>query len=695
MREGAVLCLLVAMFLSLILICSCDESEEPPHAYVAVLEGSAYERGFQHGEMLSHRIKSLYATLLPNSLMPYLTREQPDIASVLVEYKTAENKPDSYYAHFMEECLASCTERCSEKCSFSYLLMRDSAYNLEKFLSDDIVSEMKGISDGSDMPYEEILILNTFLDTMLAFRAITLFIKQLQAPFILSYEVLADMDSDGFDNNNDGTLDEDDNKIKKYEPLPHAAMVEVPKDASVRFLVNDLKLGLGVDKGDEPGVDPCTIRIQLDQTQYAYDPECSADKNREKCVYADGSACNMEGFDCKDCLLTEFKDEGSTKMYATFKPKDGFKEASSVSILLQAGDFNEIVNPPPLHARYMRDERITFTTKGFGKKHHQVENRGEDDGRTQPPSYAFAVRGSATPDGKPLLANHYQLLDSNTTHEHTALFIHKPKDGIAHAVLGYSGVVWGFSGMNAEGLTYAFTNSDSLDNTMVKRFSEETFDAKLLCSGTPIGIMGRELLAKCSNVEEGIQYLSDTERTFGWNMLLADAEGNIAAVEMDSDIKDKDDGGLHAYTPDVDDENFENTDEHGLAWASEDKDDIRIASHYAKNVNDINDTIVVFTVNPQRFWTSFFFRSVRAWSILGSEISKRYGQIDSEGAIEIMRTPELVDDRDSMIAAVFSPSEGILRYAMGEVPATDQPFVEFDLKAELGIEDATGEEVAE
>jgi hypothetical protein len=36
--------------------------------------------------------------------------------------------------------------------------------------------------------------------------------------------------------------------------------------------------------------------------------------------------------------------------------------------------------------------------------------------------------------------------------------------GKAHAVLGWAGVIFGFSGMNEDGLTFASNPSDSLDN---------------------------------------------------------------------------------------------------------------------------------------------------------------------------------------------------------------------------------------
>jgi len=75
---------------------------------------------------------------------------------------------------------------------------------------------------------------------------------------------------------------------------------------------------------------------------------------------------------------------------------------------------------------------------------------GREPGRARrthtAPSLSFALRGTATKDGKPLAAHHFALLDSNTSHKHTVLFVNKPAEGPAARVLGWTGIVWGFSG---------------------------------------------------------------------------------------------------------------------------------------------------------------------------------------------------------------------------------------------------------
>ena len=60
--------------LLLLLAVACVEPAAPSHLQLVVLRGSPYERGLEHGRQLGPRIRSLYTTLLANSLLPYLDR---------------------------------------------------------------------------------------------------------------------------------------------------------------------------------------------------------------------------------------------------------------------------------------------------------------------------------------------------------------------------------------------------------------------------------------------------------------------------------------------------------------------------------------------------------------------------------------------------------------------------------------------
>ncbi len=607
-----------------------DAAEEPWHATTARLRGAPYERGMQHGKLFSSRIRSMYAGLLTNSILPYLNRERPDIAAFLTRYE------DERY----------------DGGTFSYLLMLESARHMETFIPQAYLDEMRGIADGAGMSYEEVLILNTFVDTMLGFRGMTFFIRKLQAPSIVRLAFDGGLEGDGVDNDGDGEVDEpQESVVTPYDPSPQGVMAELPADGTVKIVMKDSAV-MAIPEG----VDPMSIRIQLDEVVYeAGDPSIQT---------------------------REFVEDNTLMLEVAFRPPGGFAAGKVVALLLQAADRAWVEDPPPAHARVMRDERFVFSTVGAGKAPHEMENRGEEDGRTQPPSLSFAVRGSATPDGLPLLAHHYALLDSNTSHKHAVLFEIEPDEGKPHVVLGWTGVVGGLAGMNVDGLAVAINNSDSLDNTMAANVQAAGFDAELVMGGLPVAMMARELLTHHATSQEAAAYLRGAHRTYGWNVLLADAASDLVAVEVDGDAFDGDDEGFLAYTPDLTEAG--NADPLGRRWASVGADDLRMASHYVRNVEDVRQTVLLWEAVPQRFWTSFFFRSLRAHFVLGEQIAMRYGTIGTETAKEILRTPVLVDERDSMSAAIFRPADRRLLYALGTMPATDGAFREVDLTVLFG-----------
>lgn len=604
-------------------VAACQQTSPPPNFRVVELEGGPYERGVQHGRRFPAEIRSLYTRMLTSSILPYLNREQPDVAGVLAEY----DKP------------------LYDDGQFSFQLLLQSARAMEPLIPEDAREEMRGIADGAGLPYEEILVLNTFVDSMLSLRAITMFLRSLEAPHVDSVTFGDGALADGVDNDGDGTEDEvDEGRLAPYEPRPHASMTEVPVDAAVRFVLVDqagIAAVLGGHDGQErapEGVDPDSIRLQVgSEVIEAPDPQITT-----RAITLPDDVAALE---------------------VTYTPAHGLPPASVVSILISAGDLSVVSDPPPAHARFMRDERIVLTTEGLGAAPTEVDNRGEPDGRTQPPALAFAVRGSATAGGETLMAHHYSLLDANTAHEHTALFVHHVDEGIDHVVLGWTGLVWGFSGMNAEGLSLGLQSSDTLDNGMMVDIAIHLANleaARLVTVGVPVGIMARQVLSSARTTEEATALLEATPRTFGWNMLLADADGELRVAEMDADILG--DGGFAAYPA-------------GEDGASIGPDDLRVTCHYLANRDDASLPPLL----PQRFWSTFYFRSLRVSALLADRIRDASGSLAVASMIDILRDERLVDPRDSMSAVVFEPSARRLHVAMGQVPATSGPFMPFDL----------------
>lgn len=591
---------------------ACEPLQKPPSYEVIELSGSPYERGFQHGQAFSSKIRSMYTQMLETSLLPYLNRERPDLSSLLWQYR------DPVYDGGV----------------FSYMLLLESGYNLELSIPADIVEEMHGIAEGAGIEYKKILILNTFMDSMLGVRAIAFFIRALQAPQLVSLSFAEQLDSDGIDNDGDGVIDEpDEHLLSPFKPSPYASAVEIPVDSEIVLRLRD-----------DDGVDPKSIRVMLDTQVYTIaDPE-----------------------------MTYEEIDAGRILQVHFKPSQPLQSARVYSLQISAADKTWVTEPPPAHARTMRDLRISFGTLGLGESVANVGNRGFYTGIYQPPSIIFAARGSATADGQPFMAQHFALLDSNTAHKHTVLFVHHPTNGHSFAILGWTGVVAGFSCMNDAGLCFAANSSDSLDNPLVDAFRQDTVSAKLLSSGVPIGMMGRELLEQSENVVEAETQLRSMAPTFGWNMMLADASGGLRAIEMDSNILQDSAGSFFAYDPDP--TNPENLNAQGQPYASVGPDDLRMASHFQKNAEDIDLDMMGYRIGPQRSWSSFYFRSLRSFYALGDEIEAKLGLLNVDEAKGIMRKNILQDPRDSMNAVIFEPSARRLNFSMGQMPATEGPY---------------------
>ncbi len=83
--------------------------------------------------MFPGRIRSLYAGLLTNSILPYLNRSRPNIASVMKHYAEPEYDDGR----------------------FSPLLMLESARNMEQYIPAEYIHEMHGIADGSGVAYDQ------------------------------------------------------------------------------------------------------------------------------------------------------------------------------------------------------------------------------------------------------------------------------------------------------------------------------------------------------------------------------------------------------------------------------------------------------------------------------------------------------------------------------------------------------------
>jgi hypothetical protein len=594
--------------LSLLLL-ACAPAKAPPTREVIHLYGSPYQRGLQHGQQLRSKVLSLHATLLTNSLLPYLSREQPDIVSVLPVYGA-----DRY-----------------QNGQFGHQLLLDSAKNIEKSLPHAVRDELRGISDGSGLPYDDVLILNTVFDSTLAVRAVSFAIRLSRAPQLESVEFLG-ADSDGVDNDGDGQVDEPgEGLLSPYAATPYGALVELPPTVRLRAVLSSPR-----------HVDRALVRVELDGVVYTQDsPELA---------------------------LEDLDDQ---RLQLTLTPAAPLAQGATVTVVLAAGDQLLLDKPPPAHASFMRDEELVFTTKGAGLAARDVRRPPLHDGRTQPPAFAFGVRGSMTPGGAPLLAQHFAMLDANTSHRHTAIFVHHPDSGPAFMTVGWAGVAFGMSGMNEQGLAWACNPADTLNNSVVGSVVASLADlsqAQLLAGGLPVGFAGRKVLETSSTVGEAATLMRSLTYAFGWSCLVADAQGGLEAVEVHSDVFHDGEKGVHAYAP-------EDLDADGRRLSSVTADDLETGSCRVQNVADISTfTIAGQRVTPEKTWSSFFFRARRGIDATARHLGEQKGTVDVSAAEAILSAPELVDTSDSMNAVVFDLAAKTAHVAMGSEPATASAF---------------------
>lgn len=573
------------------------------------MSGAPYDRGLAHGTQLRSKIRSFYTTLLTNSLFPYLSREQPDIASLLTEYQK---------------------DRYAEG-RFAYELLLDSAKSVERTLNRATREELQGIADGSGLTYDQVLVLNTFVDSVLAVRGVALAIRQGRAPVVESIELVG-AGADGTDNDGDGDVDEPGEGVfSPWVPELNAQAVELPADVKLRAVIVD-----------PDGVDPATVRVTFGTE-----------------LFTQGSP---------QLVLTEL---AADRLEVVATPSQPLTAGAVVTIVLSAGDKKILDNPPPSHASFMRDEELVFTVKGAGLARQDVRRPRLIDNRTRPPTFVLGVRGTATAGDGAYLAQHFALLDANTSHKHTVAIRHQPESGPAYVTIGWAGVVYGFSGLSERGVGYACSPSDTLDNSVVGSVLENVADlsqAKLLATGTPIGFVGRKVLEQATDAASARDVLAAAKHVYGWTCLVGDATGGLEAVEVDSDVFNSGTGGIYPYRP-------EDVDASGRPYASVGADDLLAGSSYARNVDDAPVLNIAGTrMVPQRQWSSFFFRSRRAMDGVGRMLKAAYGSVDAATLEGFLADPELVDRSDSMNAVMLDLGARQVHSAMGQVPATDGPF---------------------
>lgn len=579
---------------------------------VVHLHGTPYERGKQHGTILRDKVRAFYTKLLASALLPNLNREQPSIAGFLVRYQQPE------YADG----------------KFSYAVLLEMAQSIEPQLPEAVRDELHGLADGSGLTYEEVLILNTFADSVLAVRAIAATLKLSHGPQLQSVQFVGMKRHDGTQQ-----------KPHEYVALPTALTTSVPTDAALQLVYTDAE-----------GVNVPTLRLQIDEALYT----------------AESAGVTVDAAD-------------PLRVVVTVAPPGGWPAASAVAVLSSVADTTIAANPPPAHPRFGRDEGFTFTTAGDTRAAAAVPNIAPDDGRSRPPPVAVGLRGSALAPGVatgPLLGQHFALLDAGAAHETTVILVHHPEQGGAYATVGWAGLIFGFSGMSEAGLGYVCNFSDTLDNAILKDLLPQVSDlpsAKLTATGWPMGLAMRQVLAADATVDAARDRLATMQHVMGWTCLLADKSGAMRNLELDADarlIPAKTVQGV-----------FEVPE--ALAGVGGDPDMLGIAVHYREHVVDVDTAITTVAsallaesglnvrIASQSIVSTYWLKSLRTAHRLGEALAAGRGSFDLPKLQALLAEPQFVDQSDSMNAVILDPASGTIHDAMGMAPATDAPWRSF------------------
>lgn len=129
----------------------------------------------------------------------------------------------------------------------------------------------------------------------------------------------------------------------------------------------------------------------------------------------------------------------------------------------------------------------------------------------------ITLPAEAAPDGIARFGRNLDFASLGVLDKTSVLLIVRPKDRYAFASVTWPGLIGVLSGMNEHGLTLA--------NMEVDRPPRPP-------QAMPYMLLYRMVLERCKNVEEAIELLKSTPRQSANNLMLMDAAGNRAVVEI-------------------------------------------------------------------------------------------------------------------------------------------------------------------
>lgn len=130
----------------------------------------------------------------------------------------------------------------------------------------------------------------------------------------------------------------------------------------------------------------------------------------------------------------------------------------------------------------------------------------------------ITLPASASPDHVARFGRNLDFWSLNIADKYTTVFVVRPVDGrLAYAAIGWPGMVGVLSGMNERGLCLA-----NMEVPRTPRFP----------AAMPYTLLYRTVLERCSTVDQAIDLLKKTPCQTANNLMLMDAAGNRAVVEL-------------------------------------------------------------------------------------------------------------------------------------------------------------------
>ena len=502
------------------------------------LYGTPYEMGYEHGRLLKTEIRAFYTEFFEKAVLPVINRNK----TLLIEY----------------------FDYSSEKYSgdnFAKQLVLDSAHEMEKSIPERYIEEMKGIADGSGLPYDEILIINTFPDVVDSFLEIGNLFQALDAPFVKSIIFPRETTEDGIDNNGDGVIDaQDENVVSPYTTSPFAIYRGLSPDDSIEVTLHD-----------DDGVDP----------------------ERTK-VYLNGELCEK-------CPLSETGND--LKITISDLPFQNGK----LFIEIDSADKKVVDSPPPPHTNAMRRERFLL-----------LENR--DTSLLSAPNFSEGMitgRGAVSStfgivkNNNVMVGRNFIFMDLNILHLYTYLFVYHPDSGNQVISAALPGMVGVLTGINDRGLFISANQVENADNSVIKSIVDEF---KVFLSGVPADIAAGEALEDYATSISAEEFLKSFNIPSGWNFFVADKNGNLIAVERDAGVWG---GAGRAYSPEI-------TKCSSTFCPFNSPDELWVTGDYVFNLPDIDYDLLggAFHLPPQNKWAFSYFSGLNTFYAIKTLLKK-------------------------------------------------------------------------